>query len=61
MKQQILVVDDERPVLDSLRRMLHSHRNVWELTLVEDPRAALERLSRETGVGDHPRGVGRAL
>jgi len=44
MKQQILVVDDERPVLDSFRRMLHSQRDAWEASFTNDPIEALERL-----------------
>jgi putative two-component system response regulator len=44
MNKQILLVDDDRAVLDSLRRMLYAERNVWELTLMDDPAAALDCL-----------------
>ena len=38
------MVDDEQPVLDALRRMLRSHRDVWEITCVNRPEAAWELL-----------------
>jgi len=44
MKKQILFVDDEQPVLDALRRMLRSHRDVWDITCVNRPEAAWELL-----------------
>ncbi len=37
MRKQILFVDDEQPVLDSLHRMLRAQRDVWEMSFV--PRA----------------------
>jgi len=44
VKKHILIVDDEQPVLDALRRMLHSHRDIWEITCVSRPEAAWELL-----------------
>jgi len=44
VKKQILLVDDEQPVLDALHRMLRSHRDVWEITCVDRPEAAWELL-----------------
>ncbi len=44
LKKQILFVDDEQPVLDSLRRMLHSQEDVWEMTYVNRPETAWEQL-----------------
>ena len=44
MKKHILFVDDEQPVLDALRRMLHSHRDVWDVTCVNCPEAAWDLL-----------------
>jgi putative two-component system response regulator len=40
MKKQILLVDDEPSLLDALRRMLRSQRDVWEVTCVACPKAA---------------------
>jgi len=44
MKKQILFVDDERPVLDAIRRMLRTRRDVWEMAFFDHPEAAWERL-----------------
>ena len=44
MKKQILFVDDERPVLDALRRMLRSQRDIWDITCVDRPEVAWELL-----------------
>ena len=44
MKKQILLVDDEQPVLDALRRMLRSHCDVWDITCVNRAEAAWELL-----------------
>lgn len=44
MKKHILFVDDEQPVLDALRRMLHSYRGVWDITCVDCPEAAWKLL-----------------
>ena len=46
MKKKILFVDDEKRVLDSLRRMLRSQRDIWEITCVNHPKAAWEKLLR---------------
>ncbi len=45
--RQILFVDDEQSVLDSLRRTLRPRRNSWEMTFVNHPKTAWRRL-RET-------------
>jgi HD-like signal output (HDOD) protein/CheY-like chemotaxis protein len=45
MKRRILFVDDERNVLDGLRRMLRSMRNEWEMAFVESGKGALELLA----------------
>ncbi len=44
MKKQILFVDDEQRVLDSLRRMLRSQRNIWETVFFNHPETAWEEL-----------------
>jgi putative two-component system response regulator len=44
-KSQILFVDDERAVLDALRRMLRSYRDIWEITCADRPEAAWELLT----------------
>jgi putative two-component system response regulator len=44
MKKEILFVDDEPAVLDALRRILHPHRDEWELTMLDDSRQAMELL-----------------
>ncbi len=44
MKKQILLVDDEQPVLDALRRMLRSERHVWDITCVNRGEAAWKLL-----------------
>lgn len=41
--KRILFVDDEPAVLDSLRRILRRERNVWDMTFIDDPTAALEQ------------------
>lgn len=40
--KRILFVDDERNVLDGIRRMLRSCRNVWEMEFAESGEKALE-------------------
>ena len=47
MKKRILFVDDERNVLDGLRRMLRGMRHEWEMVFAEGGPAALEILARE--------------
>ena len=39
--KRILFVDDERRILDGLRRMLHGNRNIWDMEFVESGEAAL--------------------
>jgi putative two-component system response regulator len=46
MKKRILFVDDERHVLDALRRMLRCQRNEWDITCIEDSLAAWNLLQR---------------
>lgn len=41
MKPRILFVDDERNVLDGLRRMLRSHRREWDMHFAEGGEEAL--------------------
>jgi len=45
-KERILFVDDEPAVLSSLRRMLHRERDVWDMTFLDTPHAALAALLR---------------
>lgn len=47
MRKRLLFVDDERMVLDGLRRALWSMRNEWEMVFVCNGAAALEALDRE--------------
>ena len=44
MKKQILFVDDEPLILDSLRRMLRPQRHVWEMMYVDRPETAWQWL-----------------
>ena len=44
MKHEILFVDDEVRVLESLRRMLHPQRQLWEMTFVDQAETAWEHL-----------------
>ncbi len=44
---KILFVDDEKNVLDGLRRMLHSMRGEWDVNFVSSGSEALEFLERE--------------
>jgi response regulator RpfG family c-di-GMP phosphodiesterase len=45
----LLFVDDERPVLDGLRRMLRPTRHSWDMEFCCDPRAAA-RLVEQGGI-----------
>ncbi len=47
MKKRILFVDDERHVLDALRRMLRGMRDHWEMTFVSSGALALETMETE--------------
>jgi HD-like signal output (HDOD) protein len=42
-----LFVDDEVKVLDGLRRMLRGMRHEWQMTFMDDPAAAVQRLGSE--------------
>jgi len=44
LKKQILVVDDEPYVLESLRRMLRTERDAWQTTYLDCPDKAWDRL-----------------
>jgi len=46
-KKNILFVDDEKKVLDGLRRMLHGMRNEWEMTFVNSGKEALDTLAQK--------------
>ncbi len=43
-KKRILFVDDERKLLDGLRRLLRSHRREWDMQFAEGGAQALEML-----------------
>lgn len=44
MKKQLLFVDDDPPVLASLKRVLRSQQSDWEMTFADHALAAWERL-----------------
>ncbi len=44
---RIVFVDDEPRILDGLRRMLRGMRQEWDMTFLDNGRAALEHLARE--------------
>jgi len=44
MKNQVLFVDDEPRVLQSLRRVLRPYGHLWDATYVDHPQAAWECL-----------------
>lgn len=46
MTAHILFVDDDSMFLDSLRRMLHPHREEWTMTFVMSVEEALQQLGR---------------
>jgi len=46
MKARVLFVDDERNVLDGLRRMLHAQEPLWEMHFVQSAAEAVDLLSR---------------
>lgn len=48
MKRGILFVDDERMVLDGLRRMLHPMRNEWDMEFLESGMEALNRMEERS-------------
>jgi HD-like signal output (HDOD) protein len=45
MDLRVLFVDDEKRVLDGLRRSLRSYRNQWEMAFAHGPQQALELLA----------------
>lgn len=44
MKKQLLLIDDDQFVLDSLRRMLRPERNTWEVNCCSDSVAAWQQI-----------------
>lgn len=46
--KRILFIDDEPALLDSLTRVMRPLKNEWEIQVESSPRAALERLAKET-------------
>lgn len=47
MKKRILLVDDERPLLDALRARLHTLRDKFEMVFVESGQRALVELEQQ--------------
>ena len=47
MRKRLLFVDDEKMVLDGLRRALHGMRDEWEMRFADGPLPALEALEQE--------------
>jgi HD-like signal output (HDOD) protein len=47
MKKRIVFVDDERHVLDALRRMLRPMRDHWEMTFLQTGEQALDVLEKQ--------------
>jgi putative nucleotidyltransferase with HDIG domain len=47
MMKRLLFVDDEKMVLDGLRRALHGMRNEWEMRFTDTPAVALEIMETE--------------
>jgi response regulator RpfG family c-di-GMP phosphodiesterase len=48
VKKRVLVVDDERAVLDALRRMLQNQGDQWEITYLDHAADAWAKLIEET-------------
>ncbi|MCK5566163.1 MAG: HDOD domain-containing protein [Planctomycetes bacterium] len=46
-KKRIFFVDDDKAVLDGLRRMLHNMRNEWDMNFVTSGKEALEVMENE--------------
>jgi putative two-component system response regulator len=44
VKKQILIVDDDQRILDSLRRTLHHESDDWNMTFIREPEKAWEAL-----------------
>ena len=47
MTKHLLFVDDEKMILDGLRRALHGMRDEWEMKFVDSPAAALQALEQD--------------
>jgi CheY-like chemotaxis protein len=44
---RILFVDDDNQILKIIQRLLRSERERWQMTFVQTPHAAIDRLRRE--------------
>src|SRR5437870_1863054 len=47
MKERVLFVDDDQALLDGLRRVLRSERQIWDMTFVADSTEALNIISQQ--------------
>lgn len=47
MKRKIIFVDDEKNILDGLRRMMHDQAEAWEMSFCSHPAQALELMRAE--------------
>ena len=45
MKKRLLFVDDEPNVLDGLHRLLHDHREMWDMTFLPNAEEAIQKCS----------------
>lgn len=48
MTKKILFVDDDKNLLNSLKRVMHQYRENWEMVFVERGTDALDLLSKDT-------------
>ena len=46
MTKKILFVDDDKNLLNSLKRVMHSYKKEWEMVFVESAEEALQKLSQ---------------
>lgn len=47
MRPSVLFIDDETPLLDSYRRMLRDHREVWDMNFMSCPLEAWEHIKTQ--------------